>query len=70
MKKKAANNFPKSKMKFKVYMRKYWQLYALLALPLLYLLIFKYFPMVYIQIAFKKYSIVKIYPHPVLMVHH
>ena len=46
-------------MKFKVYMRKYWQLYALLALPLLYLLIFKYFPMVYIQIAFKKYSIVK-----------
>ena len=59
MKKKAANNFPQNKVNFKVYMRKYWQLYALLALPLIYLLIFKYFPMVYIQIAFKKYSLVK-----------
>ena len=59
MKKKATNNFPQKKIKFKVYMRKYWQLYALLALPLIYLLIFKYFPMVYIQIAFKKYSLVK-----------
>ncbi len=34
-------------------------MYALLALPLLYLLIFKYIPMIYIQIAFKKYSIVE-----------
>ncbi len=42
-----------------VYMKRYWQLYALLALPLLYLLVFKYVPMVYIQIAFKKYSIVE-----------
>lgn len=42
-----------------VYMKRYWQLYALLFLPLLYLLIFKYIPMVYIQIAFKKYSIVQ-----------
>jgi len=40
-------------------MKRYWQLYALIALPLLYLLIFKYVPMVYIQIAFKKYSIVE-----------
>ncbi len=47
------------KVSFKVYMKRYWQLYALLALPLLYLLIFKYVPMVYIQIAFKKYSIVE-----------
>ena len=59
MKKSATNDFPKQKMKFGVYMKKYWQLYVLLSLPLLYLLIFKYFPMVYIQIAFKKYSIVK-----------
>lgn len=44
---------------FGVYMKRYWQLYALLALPLLYLLVFKYVPMVYIQIAFKKYSIVQ-----------
>ena len=49
----------KSKVKFSVYMKKYWQLYVMLFLPLLYLLIFKYFPMVYVQIAFKKYSIVQ-----------
>ncbi len=42
---------------FGSYIKRYWQLYALLALPLLYLLIFKYVPMVYIQIAFKKYKL-------------
>ena len=47
------------KQDFGVYMKRYWQLYVLLALPLLYLLIFKYVPMIYIQIAFKKYSIVQ-----------
>lgn len=41
------------------YLKKYWQLYLLLFLPMLYLLIFKYIPMIYIQIAFKKYSIVQ-----------
>ena len=40
-------------------MKRYWQLYALLFLPILYLVIFKYIPMIYIQIAFKKYSIVE-----------
>lgn len=49
----------KGNRNFKVYMKRYWQLYALLALPLLYLLIFKYIPMIYLQIAFKKYSIVQ-----------
>lgn len=44
---------------WKIYMKRYWQLYVLLLLPILYLLIFKYIPMVYIQIAFKKYSIVQ-----------
>ena len=48
----------KNKTDFRVYMKRYWQLYLLLLLPMLYLLIFKYIPMVYIQIAFKKYSIV------------
>ena len=43
----------------KVYLKRYWQLYALLFLPLLYLLIFKYIPMVYVQIAFKTYSMVQ-----------
>ncbi len=42
-----------------VYLKRYWQLYALLALPLIYLLIFKYIPMIYVQIAFKKYSLVQ-----------
>ena len=42
---------------FGPYIKRYWQLYALLALPLLYLLVFKYLPMVYIQIAFKKYKL-------------
>ena len=50
---------PQSKFNFRVYMKRYWQLYLLLFLPLLYLLIFKYIPMVYMQIAFKKYSIVE-----------
>ena len=45
------------KKPFGPYIRRYWQLYALLALPLLYLIIFKYAPMIYIQIAFKKYKL-------------
>lgn len=51
--------FPQRKIGFRAYLKKYWQLYALLSLPLLYLFVFKYSPMVYIQIAFKKYSLVK-----------
>ena len=46
-------------MSFGAYIRRYWQLYLLLLLPMLYLLIFKYSPMIYIQIAFKKDSIVQ-----------
>ncbi len=41
------------------YMSRYWTLYLLLALPLAYFTVFKYVPMTYIQIAFKKYSLVK-----------
>ena len=55
--KKNATGRPKQS--FGVYMKKYWQLYAMLFLPLLYLVVFKYAPMVYVQIAFKKYSLVK-----------
>ena len=55
--KKNATGRPKQK--FSVYMKKYWQLYAMLFLPLLYLVVFKYAPMIYVQIAFKKYSLVK-----------
>ncbi|MGF7142085.1 putative aldouronate transport system permease protein [Anaerotaenia torta] len=41
------------------YIRRYWTLYVLLAIPLIYFVIFKYIPMHYIQIAFKKFSIVQ-----------
>ncbi len=49
----------KPKVSVGAYIKRYWQLYVLLLVPMLYLLIFKYVPMVYIQIAFKKYSIVE-----------
>ena len=42
-----------------MYFKRYWQLYALLALPLIYLFVFKYIPMIYVQIAFKKYVLNK-----------
>lgn len=48
-----------AKRNMKAYMKRYWQLYVLLALPIIYLIVFKYAPMIYIQIAFKKYSIVQ-----------
>ena len=35
---------------------RYWQLYLFLLLPLTYIIIFEYFPMVGVQIAFKKYN--------------
>lgn len=45
------------KPKFFVYIKRYWQLYALLLLPIIYFVVFKYLPMEYIQIAFKEYKI-------------
>ncbi|MBO7334993.1 MAG: sugar ABC transporter permease [Lachnospiraceae bacterium] len=47
---------PKTKFN-KTYIKRYWQLYALLLLPLVYLLIFKYVPMRYIVLAFKEYKL-------------
>lgn len=41
------------------YVKRYWTLYVLLLLPIIYFVVFKYIPMTYIQIAFKKYSIVQ-----------
>lgn len=43
----------------KNYLKRYWQLYVLLLLPMVYLIIFKYVPMYYVLIAFKKYSIIQ-----------
>ncbi|WP_245954427.1 ABC transporter permease [Paenibacillus flagellatus] len=40
-------------------MRKSWRLYALIALPVLYIVLFKYAPMYGAQIAFKNYSVTK-----------
>ena len=36
--------------------RRYWQLYLFLSLPVIYLLVFKYVPMIGAQIAFRNYS--------------
>lgn len=41
------------------YLRQYWSLYVMLALPLTFFVIFRYVPMTYIQIAFKRYSIIQ-----------
>nr|WP_325175884.1 ABC transporter permease subunit [Paenibacillus profundus] len=41
------------------YMKRSWQLYVLFLIPLLYVVIFKYGPMVGAQIAFKDYNVVK-----------
>ncbi|WP_438444100.1 ABC transporter permease [Gorillibacterium sp. sgz5001074] len=46
-------------MKSKVYLRRYWQLYALIALPMVYFIIFKYGPMYGVQIAFKDFNFFK-----------
>ncbi|NMO96693.1 ABC transporter permease [Paenibacillus lemnae] len=43
-------------MRGTVYLRRYWQLYALLVLPLAYFIIFKYGPMWGVQIAFKDFN--------------
>ncbi|MEC0182285.1 ABC transporter permease subunit [Paenibacillus peoriae] len=43
-------------MKGNVYFRRYWQLYALLVLPLTYFIVFKYGPMWGVQIAFKDFN--------------
>ncbi|HHX62876.1 MAG TPA: sugar ABC transporter permease [Epulopiscium sp.] len=43
----------------KIYIKQHWTLYLLLSFPLAYFIIFKYIPMTYIQIEFKKYSIIE-----------
>ena len=55
IKKKKVYTGPKKS--FKNYIKRYWQLYVLLLLPLVYLLIFKYLPMRYVLLAFKEYKL-------------
>ena len=45
--------------KTRMYLKRYWTLYAMLLIPIVYFIIFKYIPMTYLQIAFKKFSITK-----------
>ena len=59
MKKRQKDKIVVKKAKWGVYLRRYWTLYLLLLLPMTYFVIFKYIPMSYIQIAFKKYSLVE-----------
>lgn len=57
MKSAKAVQIPKKKINWKAYFKRYWQLYALIALPLIYLFIFKYMPMKNVIIAFKEYKL-------------
>lgn len=41
------------------YIKRYWTLYLMLVLPLAFFIIFRYIPMTYVQIAFKRYSIIQ-----------
>ncbi len=59
MKTTLSNQLPMGRRKNSGYLKRYWTLYLLLALPVAYFIVFRYIPMTYIQIAFKKYSIVK-----------
>jgi putative aldouronate transport system permease protein len=45
--------------RFKLYMRANWTLYIMLSLPIAFFVIFRYIPMTYIQIAFKKFNLFK-----------
>jgi putative aldouronate transport system permease protein len=49
----------KKRYQTRMHFKRYWTLYAMLVLPITYFIIFKYIPMTYIQIAFKKFSITK-----------
>ncbi len=49
----------KTRLSWKSSLRKYWQLYLLLVIPIVYFIIFRYGPMEYILTAFKKYMINK-----------
>ena len=39
--------------------KRHWELYLLVLLPVLYLLVFKYIPMIGVQIAFKDFNVIK-----------
>ena len=49
----------KNKKKILLAIKKYWQLYVFLLLPVVYIIVFKYIPMGGTVIAFKDYSVRK-----------
>lgn len=49
----------KKKVNWKTYLRNTWQLYVMMLIPIIWLICFKYKPMLYIVVAFKKYNIFK-----------
>ena len=49
----------KKKVNWKTYLRNTWQLYVMMLIPIIWLICFKYKPMLYIIVAFKKYNIFK-----------
>src|SRR5690554_6604013 len=55
----AARSFAARRRSAKNYLRQYWSLYLMLVLPIAFFIVFRYIPMTYIQIAFKRYSIVQ-----------
>lgn len=54
---KKAKSTTQNKQSLRSYLRRYWSLYLLLMLPLIYFVVFKYVPMTYVQIAFKDYKL-------------
>ena len=57
-------NFRPNRMSWKTYMRRYGTLYLLLLVPIAFFLIFRYYPMTYILLAFKKNNILQ---HPIFV---
>ncbi len=49
--------FRPGKLKFSIYLKRYWTLYLLLLVPIAFFLLFRYYPMSYILLAFKKNNI-------------
>jgi putative aldouronate transport system permease protein len=51
--------YPSNPNKTLIKVKRHWELYLLVLLPVLYLLVFKYIPMIGVQIAFKDFNVIK-----------
>ncbi len=52
-----AKKVQKQKVNPKLYMKNNWQLYAMLVVPVVYMVLFNYKPMLGVVVAFKKFNI-------------